>query len=143
MNQDLFDPSDVMVLARDSGLFVSLCTFRAPTPGEAGVGGSGAPVGTYADVPGLVDIPCMDAPQPPSDVRIAGQEIKAQTDIQLVEHRHMLLDDYYPAVIDGWREGWIAVVDGVNYDMSAAECDSQRTQVRVGLQLATAGAVQP
>jgi hypothetical protein len=142
LNQELFNPSDIMELARESGLFVSLCTLRYPTPGEAGVGPSGAPLGGYIDVPGLVDIPCMDAPQPPSDVRIAGEEVRSSTDNLVLEKRHVLLDDYYPSVIDGWRVGWIAVVDGVIYDMTAAECDSQRTQVRLELQLATAGAVQ-
>ncbi len=141
MNQNLsYEIAAVMPAARATGLFVSLCTFEVP---DGTLGASGAPSGPYTPVAGLVAIPCMDAPQPANEIKVGSLESRMAAQVTDIASRHVLLDDYYPTVITLWRTGLRAIVDGVTYDVCGAECDSQRTQVRMELKLATAGAVQP
>jgi hypothetical protein len=123
---------NVMKRAVASGLFVSLASFFAP---DLIQGPTGNPVGTFTPVTGLQGIPCMDAPQ--SDIRVSSDEVRSVTDIQAGRYRHVLLNGYYPAVIAGWPLGWRVTIDGVIWDLAGAECDSQRTQTRLKLQLIT------
>lgn len=128
----------VMPAARATGLFVSRVTFQAP---DGILGASGAESGTYADVVGLVDIPCMNAPQPPSEIKLGSLEFRTPADITAQADRHVLLDDYFPDVETHWRAGVRAVIDGIQYNVAGAESDSQHTQTRVALQVVTIGQV--
>ena len=134
MNQDLlsFGINAVMAQAVATGLFVSRVTIQAP---DGNQGGSGAPSGTYANVAGLVSIPCMDAPATFTSIDVT--EIKALAEIESKGCRHVLLDAHYPTLEAGWRAGWRAVVDGINYDILGAEPDSQDQMTRMELQLVT------
>lgn len=124
----------VMPQAVATGLFVSLCTIQAPT---GALGPSGAPTGAYSDVPGLVGLICMDAPE---NQGLSVNEQRTVQQIASAAMRHVLLDRYYsdlsPAT--NWGDlGWRAVVDGVVYDLAGAEADSQLTQTRLRLQKVT------
>jgi hypothetical protein len=141
MNQNMvaMELPGVMQTFIGTGLMKSLCTFQKPT---GAVGGTGAALNTYSNVPGLVDIPCMDAP--PSPIRVTASETKAVTDVMAYEMRHVALNGWYPAVYSGWRgndaEGtgpWQAVIDGIAFDILGVETDSQKTQTRLELKLST------
>lgn len=146
MNQQLsYEIAGVMPQAIATGLFVSLCTIQLP---DGNIGASGAPSGTYANVSGLVAIACMDAPQPPSEIKLGAEQFKAGTQVTELTKRHILLDDFYPTIEANWRLGARAVVTSdtglypETYDICAVESDSQRTQTRLELKLYSAGAVQ-
>jgi hypothetical protein len=130
-----------MPQARASGLFVSLCSIQAP---DGTLTASGAPSGNYVAVAGLQGIPCT-AP-PPSEARIQATQLKDLEDIISVQLKHVLLDGYYPTLEAGIRVGWQAIigdnvggvmVNGVVFDILGAESDSQGTQSRMEVKLAT------
>ena len=127
-----FAVSAVMATAEATGLFVSLATFQSL---DSAQGPTGNPAGTYTNVAGLVNIPCMDAPL--RDGVITALENKSLQEIESKGLRHMALNGYYPAVLSGWPDGWRCIVDGLVYDIFGAEADSQTTQTRVKLQLVT------
>lgn len=127
-----YDIDAVMPAAVATGLFISRLTFQAP---DGNFTTSGAPSGAYANVPGLVNIQCMDAPM--SEARIQATETKELDDILSKRLRHVALDGSYPAAYDAADLGWRAIVDGVTYDVLGVEPDSQRTQTRVSLQIAS------
>ncbi len=99
--------SRVMPLARATELFDSLATISAPD-GLLTAGGS--PSGTYADVAGLINIPCVDAPVAVDRYNIMSNEMRGVSQ---------------------------STVDGNVYDIAAAESDSQRTQTRLSLREVT------
>lgn len=133
MNQSLqSEISQVMPQAVATGLYRSLATFQAP---DGTQGPTGEPTGTYTPVDGLVNIPCMDAPSSMAFIRAL--EEQSVTDILAKGLRRVALNGYYPAAIAGWRQGWRVIVDGTVYDILGAEADSQRTQTRMELQLAS------
>lgn len=136
MNQNALalEIAQVMPQAVETGLFVSLCTISAPTPA------SGAIDGTYAPVTGLISIACMDAPDRFGDTSMSATEVKALAETESVESRHVLLDAYYSLLspATNWGNlGWRATVDGTDYDLLGAECDSQHTQTRLFLRKVT------
>ncbi len=126
----------VMPAAIASGLLVSLCTIQAPT---GAVNPDGSPTNSFADVAGLVNIPCTDAVE--SEGSIQATEVKTLAEIMSKGIRHVFLNGYYPSIISaatataGVGAGWRAVVDGIVYDLMGAEPDSQSTQTRLHLQL--------
>jgi hypothetical protein len=133
VNQSLlYEISSVMAQATATGLFVSRGTAQAP---DGQVGPSGAPSGTWADVAGLVDIPCMDAPATETSVDVT--ELKSLAEIMARNCRHVLLDRRYPTLEAGWRAGWRWVMDGIVYDVLGAEPDSQDQMTRMELQEVT------
>jgi hypothetical protein len=137
MALDLFsaEVQQVMPLAVGAGTFVSLCTIQKQTGAKLG---AGQPDPTaYANVAGLVNIPCMDAV--PSTARVQATEVKELTDILSKGLRHVLLNGYYPeSTPDGQiPSNWRAIVDGVIYDILGVEHDSQNQQTRLMLQLVT------
>ncbi len=135
MNQGMTaDISQVMVLAVGSGLFVSSFTAQQP---DGVISGPGAPSGTYTDVVGLTAIQCMDAPAITAQIKVEAFQVRTGAQVLSQADRHVLLDGYYPTLQNGWRDGWRAIVDGVTYNIFGVEPDSQRTQTRVTLQLAT------
>jgi|SRR5215472_3065497 len=134
MNQQTiqFDLNAIMPEVIATGLLVSRFTAQAPS---GNLGSTGAPDGTFVNVAGLVSIRCT-AP-PTSDARIQATEIKQLADIAAAEMHHVLLDAWYPALDNGWRDGWRCVVDGVAYDIMGVESDSQTRMTRVQIRLVT------
>lgn len=129
----------VMPAARATGLMVSLMTVQAP---DGILGPSGAPSGDFLPVAGLIDIACMNAPQPPSEIKLGSMEYRTPTEVTAQSERHVLLDNYYPTLETNWRYGARAVIDGAKYNICGVESDSQHTQTRVKLEVVTFGAVQ-
>ncbi len=105
------------------------------------LGAAGEPSGDWADVAGLVDIPCMNAPQPPSEIKLGSTEQRSMATVAARAERHVLLNDYFPALELNWRNGARGVIDGAQYNICGAESDSQHTQTRVSLDVTTAGQV--
>jgi hypothetical protein len=133
MNQTMIgDIAAVMPIALATGLFVSLCTIQQP---DGNINPDGTPSNSFANVSGLVNIPCMDAVL--SENNIQATEAKELAEILAKTLRHVLLNGFYPTVLSGVGKGWRAVVDGVTYDLLGAEPDSQSQMVRLKLQLAT------
>lgn len=135
MNQTpiAFAVANVMPQARATGLFHSLATITAPS-GDLTAGGT--PDGIYVEVPGLVAIPCQDAPSAVDRFTIESQEQRGNDQTASTEWRHVLLNDYFPQLSPdlNWGDiGWKCTVDGIVYDIDAAESDSQRTQTRLSL----------
>jgi hypothetical protein len=128
----------VMPATVATGLFVSLFTAQAPS---GAFGPTGAPDGLYADVAGLVNIPCT-AP-PPSANRVQATTVRDLAEITASELHHVLLAGYFPALDLGWRgEGtpkgeWQAIVDGWAYTIMGVESDSQSQMTRVQVKLET------
>lgn len=116
----------VMPAAIATGLFTGLATFQS---NDAENYPDGFQSDQFVDVPGLINIPCVDAPE--SEGSVSANESKAMTDITSTQLRHVLLDARYPTVETGWRNGWRVLLDGVAYDLTGAEPDSQRTQTRI------------
>ena len=137
MNQSiLYEIDAVMPAAVASGLFVSLCTIQQP---DGVLTPAGSPSGTYTNVSGLVNVPCMDSV--PSDARIQATEVKELADIMNKGLRHLLLNGYYPQIItpaipDGQIPSyWRSIVDGVTYDILGVEHDSQNQMTRMEMQI--------
>jgi hypothetical protein len=129
-----YDFKALVKMVEAAGLMQSVCTIQAPSQN---VGSSGAPDGTYSNVAGLVSLPCMNAPE--STGGIVANEVKSLAEILSMSLRHVLLNGYY-AQLDGqnWGAiGWRAMLDGVAYDILAAERDSQFSQTRLKLRLVT------
>lgn len=135
MNQDILGGvSGVMEAALATGLFVSLCSFLAP-PTTFSDGGQ--PTGPYVAVadPTLASIRCMHMPF--SEISVLATETKSVEEVMAEAPRHVLLGDYYPQIQAGVEAGWQAVIDGTTYDLLGAESDSQRTQTRLKVRLAS------
>lgn len=148
MNQGLVvGIGDVMAEALATGLFISRCTIQLPVQGEAGLGPSGAPSGAFLPVTGLTNIRCMDAPQPPSEVKLGAQSLRSMSQITDLAPRHVLLEGFYPTLIDDqWRYGARAVIAtrgrSETFEICGVECDSQRQMTRLEVKLVTAGSIQ-
>jgi hypothetical protein len=128
------DFAAVVQAVYDAGLMPSTCTIMEQA---GGIGPTGAPDGVYSQVPGLVNIPCMNAPE--SVGNILATEVKTISEIISLSIRHVLLNGYY-SQLDGQNWGtisWHAIVDGIEYDLLAAERDSQFSQTRLKLRLVT------
>ena len=133
VNQGLsYEIQAVMPAALVTGLFLSVCTFQAPSGADLP---GGAPSDQYTPVSGLQNIPCMDAV--PSSTKVQATEAKDMAEIASKGYRHLLLNGYYPqATPDGQiPTSWQAVVDGTTYDVLGVEHDSQQTQTRCELEL--------
>jgi hypothetical protein len=121
-----------------SGLLVSLCTLLKP---DGTLTVDGAPSGNFIPVPGLINIPCMDAVLAPGNIEAT--EARELEEIMAKSYRHVMLNGYYPQCFttssgaSGAPEGWQVVVDGVTYNLLGAEPDSQGTQTRLKCQLVT------
>jgi hypothetical protein len=114
-----------------AGLDVSLCTIQQSVVAQDA---DGAPQYTPpTNVAGLINIPCMNAPL--SADAVQATEVRDLEEIQSKGLRHVLLMGYYPQITaDLW-----ALVDGVTYDIMGVESDSQTSQTRLKLQLASVG----
>lgn len=133
MYQELeYDLDEVMPLARETGLFDSLCTVQICTntvdlaTGQVDL----TPTG-FADIPGCVDIPCMRAPA--SYARIVGNEIQTPQMAETTNLFHVLLDDYFPQIkeaVDSTAQNQ-AIIDGILHQVNAVESDSQKKMTRL------------
>lgn len=140
----LLDVDQVMVAAIATGLFRSRCTVYAP---DGVLGPSGAPSGTYVNVPGILNVLAMDAPAPPVADMESGTEVKTMSSVLSLSARHVLLERYFASLSPrtNWGDiGWIAaMVDRTGnttlYDITGADADSQQTQTRLRLQKAAVG----
>lgn len=133
MNQSLaYELAAVMPDVINTGLLTSLCTIQQPgtTPNA-----DGTPSNTFTNVAGAINIPCQDAP--PSMARIQATEVKDVVEILAKGMRHVLLGQCFLDAPNWAGRGYRAVVDGISYDLLGAENDSQSTQTRIDLQLAT------
>lgn len=124
--------SQIMLQAQLPGIFPSLCTVQSPDTAQ---GPTGNPAGTFSNVSGLVDIPCMDAP--PSMARIQATEVKVVEDIMSKGLRHVMLNQSFDDAPNWSGRGYRVVVDGIVYDLLGAENDSQEVMTRLDLQLAS------
>lgn len=124
----------VMPQATSEGTFVSLCTIQQP---DNVFTDSGFPSGTFVNIAGLVNIPCMKAPL--SMLRIGATEIKRVDSIESLEPSHVLLNAYYPAIpqVTPTRPSLRAIVDGINYEVMGVEHDSQLQMSRLTVRVAT------
>jgi len=132
MNQSLGLMLDqVMPMVRATGLLVSLCTIQVPSGADDAIG---APSGTYADVAGLINIPCTAPPEGIGTGISAAEMKELQYDSGIVP-LHVLLDDWYPQIRDLWLAGARAVIDGTPFDLMGAESDSQMKMTRLKLRI--------
>lgn len=122
----------VMPEAIATGRFNSLCTIQQP---DGVITPDGGASGVFVNVSGLVNVPAKDAPES----SIQATEIKGLQDILSKGLRHLLLNGYYPeATPDGQiPTSWRAIVDGITYDILGVEHDSENTQTRMRLQIAS------
>ncbi len=133
MNQSNTDSiAAVMPAVIASGLLISLCTITVP-PAVFDAGGAPNPNAPYTDLSGHVNIPCISSPLNTGGDQVNPTEIKSLAEILAKQLRHVLLDGYYPDIIADYR----ATVDGVVYDILAVESDSQHTQTRLAVQIAS------
>ncbi len=143
MNQSLtLDFAAVLQAVIDAGLMQSTVTIQAPT---GALTTTGAPDGTYANVAGLVNIQCMDAPENTGS-SFSVWEKNEKDEIESFARRHVLLNGYYPDLSPdtNWGDvGWRAVVTSTvsgevqTYDIRGAECDSGASQTRLSLRVVT------
>lgn len=135
MNQNIIAVgiSEVMALARATGLFVSTCTIYAPT-GAFGVSGAQLvyPNG-YAAVPSVTNVKCMKAPTGVLSDKILASEIAMLREILTMQPWHVLLDNYYAAVDSA--AGQLAVIDGIVYELFGNDHDSQFQMTRLSVRL--------
>jgi hypothetical protein len=140
VNQNFIGGAIAMVMpaAIATGIFSSLATFQSPS---ADYDSAGAWDGTWANVAGLVDIPCT-AP-PISDAKITATEARQLQEILASEFHHVLLAGYYPALDAGWRGtgspagAWRVLIDGEAFEIAGVESDSQSQMTRVTARIST------
>ncbi len=134
MTQDLIRRAieGVMPIVRNSGLLVSRATFQVPPDLTAG----GFVSADYVDVIGLMDIKCMMSPLG-TGTGFSASESKAQEEQQSNQEFHIVLDDFYPAVDDVWRNSGRVTVDGLALDVTGVEHPSQNQYTRVRAQNVT------
>jgi hypothetical protein len=127
----LYEVSQVMKQVISTGLLVERFTAQSPDGIQTS---TGAPSGNFANVAGLVNIPCMSSVQ--SNTGIAPTEIRQLEEILARAPRHVMLNADYTQLLAGWRNGWRAVIaypDGTvtTYIIMGVETDSQTTHSRV------------
>jgi hypothetical protein len=127
----------VMPEAIRTGLFDSAtATIQAP---DGLIGPSGAPSGTFVNVSGMVNIPCMAAP--PSSARIQATEVKGLEEIMSLGIRHCLLDGYFTGILTQWRLLLTFYQNGtligtITFDILGSEADSQTQMTRIEMRTA-------
>jgi hypothetical protein len=124
MNQSATaDYGEVLGAVAQAGLFSATCSINAPpeiTNDEGQVN-----LSAFTPVPSLQNLPCMIAPvmiNTPPDY-----ERKTQLQIDQQGVFHVLLDGYYPAILQKYQ----AVINGTAYDILTVESDSQQIMTRL------------
>jgi len=113
----------VLTAVEDAGLFSSLCTIQSPSQAPDALGQQN--LSTFTNRSGMVDIPCMKAPEFIPNVRGGEMMLPGWTS----EHNsfHVILDGYYPTINQKDR----AVIDGIPLEVMSVESDSQRIMTRM------------
>ncbi len=125
MNQNIIqDVLQVVPQALAAGMFPNLCTIQA-VPGT--LDSLGAPIQTFADVSGLVGIPCHNAPVSSGEGLSGSDELRMRDRVDTRQRRHVLLAGYFPTIEMGNR----AVVDGVPFNIVGIESDAFNSQTRL------------
>lgn len=109
------------MLDRLGGFYPSRATIQASVPTRTPSGGVAS---TWADLAGLTAIPCALAP-------IAGGEMRSSTGTTAETTHTASLQGRYVAITVRHR----AVVDGIPYDITAAQTDSHGLTTRLQLRL--------
>jgi hypothetical protein len=128
MNQSItIDLASTLRAVEAAGLFSSVCTFQEAIGDPDDLGQSD--LVDWTDVAGLVDIPCMMAPLVPVRPSVSDEQ-KMQTFTKETTESHLLLDGYFPQVLQRYR----VIVDGAIYtqatDVMGVESDSQKVMTR-------------
>jgi hypothetical protein len=124
VNQNIIqDVQQVVPMALAAGMFPNLCTIQA-IPGT--LDSLGAPITTFSDVSGLVDIPCHSAPPAIEQVR-GSDELRMKDRVDVRQQRHVLLSGYFPTIVQNMR----AVVDGEAWNIIGVESDAFNSQTRL------------
>lgn len=129
MTQNLtFDLTETIRTVSDLGLFISKCTIqRRPNP--PAVDASGWPDYTsYLPLTSHVNLPCMFSVETEGKPDKYGV-MRTAADFQEHAYYHLLLNGYYPAILQ--RD--LATVDGTAYEVMAVESDSQHVMTRLAL----------
>lgn len=116
----------------DAGLFSSLCTIKRPSGAQDASGQPDMTLASATDVPGMVNIPCLAAPETLQRPDVTDETKLVNMTLQR-SVRHVLLDGYYPAIL----QKDFAVVDGVGFEVLAIEPDSQNITTRLAVQVKT------
>ncbi len=101
--------------------YVSTCTIQQATETPDPLG---QPIPAWANVPGLVNLPCAIAPFGGSTE--ASQRNRSDSIIDAATHA-IAIAGYYPTIVNKQR----AVVAGVAYDIVGAETDSHSAMTRL------------
>jgi hypothetical protein len=128
VNQDILsDVGQVVQMAVAAGMFPNLCTIQSAATTTNTMG---APVVTpFANITGLVDIPCHSAPPAIEDVR-GSDELRKIDRTDTRQMRHVLLAGYFPTIALSMR----AVVDGQPWNIVGVESDAFNSQTRLMVQ---------
>src|SRR6266568_8335728 len=99
MNQALLSRAiqRVMPTVRKSGLLASLATFQSS---DAADFPDGFPSDDFQDLPGLVDLPCIAAPENLSSA--SAGETKTAADVTAIDMLQISFGTVYPALNAGW-----------------------------------------
>ena len=122
----------VMPLVIASGLCKSLCTIQQPS---GTLDTMGSPDRVYVNVAGLVNLTCMAAPLNVGTPSVS--ETKTMSEVLACNNGHVFLPSYHPEIVDGYKAGWRAIIDGIAYDILGAENDSQATQTRMKVEISS------
>ena len=132
-----------MPVAFGIGLFTSLASFFAPVQTQLATGNY---VGTQTPIPGLQNIPCMNAPAAAGLIGLSSDETRLIPHVEAERHRHILLNAYFSQLDTGFAQGaglgWTLQVINENgsvetLDFLGGEGDSQQIQTRVRAQVVT------
>jgi len=116
----------------DAGLFSSLCTIKRPSGTQDASGQPDRTLAGASEVSGMVDIPCMAAPEVLQRPDLT-DETKLVTMTLQRQQRHVLLNGYYPEIL----QSDFAVIDGAGFDVLSVEHDSQHITTRLAVQIKT------
>lgn len=127
MNQAIIQQSiaRVMPAVRATGLQSALATFQSASQDFS----TGMAPNTWTNVAGLVDIAGQFGPE--TDMSVVANEQRTQPMITATNLHRLELDDFYPTIDPGWRNGYRVLVDGLPYDISGVEHDSQSQVTRL------------
>ena len=132
-----------MPVAFGIGLFTSLASFFAPVQTQLATGNY---VGTQVPIPGLQNIPCMNAPAAAGLIGLSSDETRLIPHVEAERHRHILLNGYFQQLDTGFAQGsglgWQLTVtneDGTmeTFDFLGGEGDSQQIQTRCKAMIVT------
>ena len=132
-----------MPVAFGIGLFTSLASFFAPVQTQLATGNY---VGAQTPIPGLQNIPCMNAPAAAGLIGLSSDETRLIPRVEAERHRHILLNGYFQQLDTGFAQGaglgWQLTItneDGTmeTFAFLGGEGDSQQIQTRVRAQVVT------